>query len=302
MKFIAKIDHHFWVYLLGAVACGFLFPRQLQPFENIVIYIMMAILFLVFLKADVADVFKQIKKPGILVYILSLTMIAIPIVIFYLFKPVDPDLRMALVLLAALPAGVPAAVFTDIMDGHTSLTLIIIFFSTLIAPFTIPFLFWILYHATFSVDFVSLFKNLLMILIIPLVASQVFRAFLEPFVEKGKHYINTLVLACFSFTIMVIMSLESEYVLSHIRESLYIIGMLYGAFVMIQLMSYFGVYWLKKSDKVAVSNSKVMMNNILGIILALAFFEEKIAVIMILATIPFNTMISVFHWYKKYLP
>ena len=303
MKFLNTINRYFWVHLLIAIVLGFLFPQHLQSLEGIVLYIMIATLFLVFLKVKYTNVIQEFKKPVKLLYIVLLNMILIPAVIYVLFKPVDPNLRMALVLLAALPAGIPTAVFTDIMeDGQSSFTIMIMMVTTLVAPFTIPLVFWMLYHQTFGLDLQSLFLNLLLVLVIPFVAAQILRKACEPIVNKSNDVINALVLLCTSLIIMIVMAMESQYILTHKQEVFYILGSLYGAFLLIQLMGYFGAYWLKKGEKVAISNSNVMMNQVLGIIVSLAIFDPKIALVVIVATIPWNTMIMVFHWYKKYLP
>lgn len=302
MKILHNTEKYFWVCLMSAILLGFIFPQPLMQFEGQVLYIIMSILFLIFLKVDLSEVIHFIKRPILLLHILSLNLIFIPLITFFIFKPLDPELTMGLLLLAALPSGVSSAAFTDIMEGHTSLSLTIILFSTLIAPITIPALFLLLYKTDLALNYWDLTQNLLLILFIPLIASQLCKGLIKPVVEKGKIYFNAIVIALLSCMIMVTIAIKAEYIMANFSEIAYILGILYAAFFIFQLLSYFGVFWLKKGEKVAVSNSKTIMNNILGIVLALAFFSEKVELIVILSLIPWNTMIIVFHWYKRYLP
>ena len=79
-------------------------------------------------------------------------------------------------------------------------------------------------------------------------------------------------------------------------------GILFLMFIFLQLLGYFSVFWHKKGEKIAVANAKMIINNILGVVLALAFFPPEILTIVIVSLIPLNAMIILKHWYKKYLP
>ena len=57
-----------------------------------------------------------------------------------------------------------------------------------------------------------------------------------------------------------------------------------------------------KGEKLASSNSCMIMNNILGIVLAIAFFDQAVLNILVLSLIPWNIMIIVKHFYKRFLP
>ena len=46
----------------------------------------------------------------------------------------------------------------------------------------------------------------------------------------------------------------------------------------------------------------MIMNNILGIVLAIAFFDQAVLNILVLSLIPWNIMIIVKHFYKRFLP
>ena len=161
MTVLHKIEKYFWACLVLAIGAGLLVPHLFINFQGSILYIIMTILFLVMLKVDIADMFHHIRKPFQLLYVVLFNIVAMPLILFLIFNGrIDPETMMGIVLLAALPCGVSSAAFTDMMEGHTSLTLTIILISTLLAPFTIPLVFWVLYNATLELDYFSLFKNI----------------------------------------------------------------------------------------------------------------------------------------------
>ena len=301
MKVLCSIDRYFSFCLVGAIAMGVLLPK-LQHFQDCVLYIIMAILTLTFLKTNIADVLIHMRKPFRVLYLVILNMVIIPILTFVIFEPLDPELIMGLVLLAALPTGVSSATFTDIMKGKTCLTLLIIIVGTLLAPFSIPALFYVLYRNTLPLDYLGLFQNLLIIILIPMALSQLIKILFEDMVTKVQSYINSVVIFLLSFMIAIVMAIKSEEILCNLSSTFELLGILFIMFIVFQLVGYFGCFWLKKGEKVAVANSTTIMNNTLGIVLALAFFGPKVEMLVILSIIPWNFMIIIFHWYKRLLP
>ena len=117
----------------------------LANFDGYVIYILMAIMGLIFLKVDIIDAVMHMKRPFLMLYICFVNMIFIPLIGYFLiFKNLDPSLGVGLLLLSALPTGVSSVVFTDIMQGRASLNLTIVILSNLLSIFTIPLVFWFL--------------------------------------------------------------------------------------------------------------------------------------------------------------
>jgi hypothetical protein len=104
--------------------------------------------------------------------------------------------------------------------------------------------------------------------------------------------------------IMISIAYQADFLLTNIPLLIQPICILFGLFVLLQFIGYFSVSWLNKGEKIAVSNSNMIMNNILGIVLSIAFFTEnpEITFIVILSLIPWNLMIMLKHWYKRFLP
>lgn len=304
MEKIKHFEQYFWLVLVASIIFGFLFPSYLQPLEGYILYFIMTIMCLLFLKVDIFDVVTHIKQPQFLVYIAFTNLIVIPLATFYVFKNfVDPATAMGILLLSSLPTGVSSAAFTDIMKGRTSLTLTIIILTNLLATVSIPFLFWLIYKANLDLDYIALFLNLLKIILIPFgIAKFLKHVVLNGNTSKYDDYYNSFIVAVLALMIMVSIAFNSEYILASFKEHIATMGILFLMFIFMQLLGYFSVFWHKKGEKIAVGNAKMIVNNILGVVLAIAFFPPEILTIVILSLIPWNAMIILKHWYKKYLP
>jgi len=118
-----------------------------------------------------------------------------------------------------------------------------------------------------------------------------------------KDYLNTAIILLVTVMIMLSVAGQSAYIIKNITLLLPTLGLLYIAFFAFQLIGYFSVFWQSKGRKLAISNSNMIMNNILGIVLAIATgLDDFVQTIIILSFIPWVTMISAKHWYRRFLP
>jgi len=299
-----QIDRYFWIFIAIGVLFGFVFPGWLHQFDGYVMYIIMAIMTFLFLKVNIVEVVLDIKKPFSLLYISIIHLLAIPLVLYLtLFRFLNPDLAQAFLLLSALPAGVSSAAFTGIMKGRTSLGLTIVILTNLLAPFTIPFLFWLFFQKTLPLDYLGLMTHLSLIILIPFGIAKFIELIInKTLLEKIQDYYDVIILALLSIMVMISIAYSADYIKTHFLMLLKTLGLLYILFALLQLLSYFSVYWKTRNEKLTVSNSKMILNNVLGVVLALAFFTPQITTVVVLSLIPWGTMIILVNWYKRYLP
>lgn len=300
---IKHIERYFWIFLLVALVGGFAIPSLLNQFQGYVIYLLMTIMGILFLKVDILDIVTHIKNPLYLFYIAFINLIITPLLTYLLISPFHQNLTIGLVLLAALPAGVSSAVFTDIMNGRTSLSLTLVILTNLLAIFTIPFIFWVLFHQNIDINPLALLQDLLMVILIPFIIAKILkRIILKNIIHHFQDYYNILIVILVTSMVMITIAFQAPYIIANISSLLPTLGVLYLAFFGFQLIGYFSTFWCSKGRKLAVSNSNMIMNNILGIVLAIAFFPPNVTTLIILSFIPWVTMISIKHWYRRFLP
>lgn len=311
MEKIRKRDKFFWIFLILSVLIGFLFPSFFSKYEGLTLFIIPSIIGILFLKVDIIDVITHIQKPLLLAYIAVMKLLIMPIIIFLLFKPfVSQDLLMGLVLLAALPTGVSSAVFTDFMKARTSLSLTIVILTNLLSIFTIPILFSILEKVVYF-QHTDMFFYLLGLISIPFFIAKIIKRGVYPSIKKVFNYdiqahfsksYNIAIILLLGLMITISISFKADSIISNFSEHLISLTYILLAFIVFQIIGYFSVFWLHKGEKIAISNSFMVVNNILGIVIAIGHFEGPVVTIIILSLIPWNLMIIAKHWYKKYLP
>ncbi len=310
---INHIERYFWVFLIIAILLGFSLPsifsipsETLEMMEGYVIFILMIIMGILFLKVDILDILTHMKKPLNLLYIVFINLIATPIIIFGLaqYLPIQTETLIGITLLGALPAGVSSAIFTDIFNGRTSLSLTTVILSNLLAVFSIPFILWLMFDTQVPIDHFKLLQNLFIMITIPFIIAKILKRIVLPKVLPYiKDYFNILTVLLVTLMIMLAVANQSHDIMNNFSVLLPTLGLLYLAFITFQLIGYFSVFWQSKGRKLAISNSNMIMNNILGIVLVIANdLPDFVQTIMILSFIPWVTMISAKHWYRRFLP
>lgn len=303
MALLKNFDKFFWIILLAGMISGLTVPSLFVPLQGIIIYLVMSILFYLFLKVDVVEILADIRKPFFLLYVAVINLIITPLIVYYIFRQTAGENIYGYVLLASLPAGVSSAAFTDIMKGRTSLTLILIVLTNLLAIVTIPLMFFILFNKSLELDSLQMSWSLFKVFFIPFLLAKTAKHFvLKTAIKKVQLYINPLIVCTLSLMIAISVSFQANYVLHNLKSQPRTIGLLFVLLIISQLIAYFGVWWKDKDAKVAISNSNMIMNTVLGIVLSIAFFPENVTYIVILSLVPWTIMIIAKNWYQKFLP
>lgn len=295
------IEYYFWIFLLLGMLIGFAFPDKVVVLDRFVIVFLMMLLYVVFLKIDLGSIIGHIRKPLLLVYLLVCNLLVIPVLVYACTWKLDPDIRLAVVLLACLPSGTAAPALTDIVKGKASLTLVLTILSSMIAPLSITGLFYVLYHTEISLDYTRLFLGLVAFTLVPLAASQLSKRFFGPAVERCKRHFGALSVLIMMLIVMVVIGKEADYIRSNIQDIFGILLVLYAVFFVFQVVGYFQAFWLQRDERIAVSVSKMAMNNVLGVVIAISYFHPQIALILVLSEIPWNTMPILYTFVRRNL-
>jgi bile acid:Na+ symporter, BASS family len=293
------IENKFWIFLLTGMVLGFLFPGQAVVLDCYVVLFLMMLLYIVFLKIDLGDVVEHKRNPFLIIYLLIFNLFVIPVMAYFLTTALDPDVRIGVILLACLPTGTAAPALTEIVKGKTSLTLVLTVLSSLIAPFTITALFHIFFDTEITLNYTRLFFGLITFTILPLIAAQLSKYVLNRYVDRCKKYLGPISVLLMMVIVMVVIGKEAHYIRSHLNEIIIILIVLYVMFFIFQVIGYFQAFWLKEEDRIALSVSKMAMNNVLGVIIALSYFSPQIVLIMVLSEVPWNTLPLLYSFSKK---
>ena len=205
MRLSTFIEKYFWLFLLSGMIVGVILPLRLDFLESLFKPFLMVMLFLVFLKTDVAHIFHEMKNYRFMLFIVIMNMAVIPVIFYLAVNLVDSTLAVGILLITAMPAGVTTPALTDIVKGNTALSASIVIATSLVTPLTVPLLFWVISSNNVAVDPWMLFKDLAAIIFLPMVISQLIKKYSPQFIKKKGHLFtsgNVIILFLMVYAVM----------------------------------------------------------------------------------------------------
>jgi len=287
LKIIQLIERYFWIFLLAGIVIGLWQPVKFQAPEYLPELLLGMMLFLVFLKIDAIDIIENIRDYKLMIYI-------VPLIFFLIINIFDRQLAIGILLLAAMPAGVSTPALTDILKGNISLAMSIAIVTQVIAPFTVPLLFWMIGTKGIEINKLLLFKDIAILVFVPLTLAQLIKFYLPGLIKRTQHvFTSANVFLLFSFVYVAISS-QRNIILDNPVILIWRTALLYLVFIVLHAIGYLIRYRDNKENKIAFSITSAYMNNGLAIVLASSYFGPDILVLMVLSEIPWNTLLAPF--------
>jgi len=294
MKVNQFIEKYFWVFLTAGILIGLWQPVEFEAPKYLNKLLLGMMLFLVFLKIDVIEIIEEMRDYKLIFYITLVYMIIIPVIFFLLINIFNRQLALGILLLVAMPAGVSTPVLTDILKGNISLAMGITIVTQIVAPFTVPFLFWMIGTKGLEINKLLLFKDIAILVFLPLILAQAVKKYSPAAIKRTQHlFTSANVIILFTFVYVAISS-QRNVILVNPVNLIWKIAILYLVFIILHAVGYIMCYRESKENKIALSVTSAYMNNGLAIVLASAYFTPDILVLMVLSEIPWNTLIGPF--------
>ena len=301
MKINQVIEKYFWILLLAGIFIGIWQPVPFETPKYLPKILLGMMLFFVFLKIDALEIIEKMRNFKLMIYIALVYMIIIPILFFLLVNIFDRQLALGILLLTAMPAGVSTPALSDILKGNISLAMSIVIVTHVNAPFTVPFLFWMIGTKGLDINKLLLFKDISILVFFPLILAQVIKKYFTLAINRTQHLFTSVnVLLLFTF-IYVAISSQRNIILGNQVSLLWKIAVLYLVFIMLHVVGYIICYRENKENKIAMSITSAYMNNGLAIVLASAYFGPEILVLMVLSELPWSTLLAPFKGILRYL-
>jgi bile acid:Na+ symporter, BASS family len=301
MKIYQFIEKYFWVFLIGGVLIGLLYPIYNDIFMSLLKPILMIMLFFVFLKTDLIQILEKIMDYKLMIYIVVIYMLIIPILFFFTVKIINPKLAVGILLLTAMPAGVASPSLTDIVKGNIALSMSLVIITSLIAPFTVPLLFGLMNFNNVSVNPLAIFKDLSIIVFLPMIISQIIKKYFPLTIIKRQHLFTSFNILLLFLLVYAVMGSQRDVIINDSINIIWQVVFLYLIFILLHIIGYLIGYKQNKENKVAIAIGAAYKNNGMAIVLAATHFEPSILVLMVLAEIPWNTLLGPFRRIIKHL-
>ena len=294
VKIVPFIDRNFWIFLFAGLALGLSYPAYSEQLMFLLMPLIMIMMFLVFLKTDFVHVINEIKNYKLIVYLVFAYMIIIPVVLFLVVNQFDERIAIGILLLTAMPAAVASPAIADIVNGNTALSISITIATSIAAPFTIPLIFSFLDAHQLSIEPWQIFLDLIIMVFVPMVASQILRNYFKKIIERKKHYITPVNMLVLSLMIYIVIGSQRESLLTLSEDLVLKLGILYLLFILLHAIGYLLAFRQSRPNKISICIGMAYMNNGLAIVLAAKYFDPHILVLMMLSELPWDTLIVPF--------
>ena len=291
MKLSLFIEKHFWVFLIAGLVLGLIVPFYNDLLMLLLKPFLMIMLFLVFLKTDIAHIFTKMKNYKQMILLSLSFMIIIPLLLFFVINTFDQTLAMGVLLLTSMPAAVASPALTDIVKGNIALSTSIVIITSIIAPLTVPFLFWLIQFEGLSVSPWLLFKDLAIVIIVPIIASQLLKKYVHESITKKSHLITPINVIILSLMVYIAMASQRDVIISDLRGVLWHTFLLYVVFILLHFIGHLMGYGEDKEGKTAITVASAYKNNGMAIVLAVLYFQPAILILMVLSELPWNTLL-----------
>ena len=187
-----------------------------------------------------------------------------------------------------MPPGVSSSAVTDIFGGNTALGLSITIILYLVAPFSVPILFYFTISSSIQLDLISLAKLLTIMIVLPLIISQFLKYFFSQLIDQSIRYISAVNILLIASVGYIAFSPRSHVITSDFQSFLYNEIWLFLMFFITFLVGILIMWRANKADKIAIAVSKTYMNNVLAIVIASQYFDSRVVLITVLSAIPWS--------------
>jgi bile acid:Na+ symporter, BASS family len=300
-KFSDPMNWYFLVLII-ALPAGLLFPDNLSFLANNSTFILSAIFFLGALKINVEDI-KKIWKLKISVIIFNILMLVVlPIIVYIVAEAIVPNYALALLILSTMPSGMATPLLASIVGGRESLAMVMTATTSLLAPFTIPFLIYKLAGVSIDVNFWQMFLSIAKVIFIPFLLAWLVRYFFPKTIEKTKGSLGKISTVFLGLLMAGVVAQQSGAIMeslisSELFKSLAVVSILMAFFYILGYLIYFKQ---KGEDRLTFTVSFANMNFTLAIYLAHKYFTNSDIVVPItLAVIPWFLFIILFKYITR---
>ncbi|MCH8067388.1 MAG: bile acid:sodium symporter family protein [Nanoarchaeota archaeon] len=289
MKVSEIINNYLVWFILLAAVLGVFLP-QFSFLSNYVSWILFFMILGLGFTLELKEFVGIAKTPWkVLIAVLVMYSI-IPLVAFLLaFLIADKDLAIGTLIIGVAPAEITSALMVYLANGNLALGTTIMSFSILLSPFIMPWLLSILIGGSVNIDAMGMFKNLLLIVVLPLLIGSFFRTKFKQ-LEKYKDEFSSLSSVMVILLIFVVAANSAEAILDVSILGLVLLLLIFNFF------GYFIGYLTAKILKIKEFKSYIFTIGMkefgVATAVALQFFGSKVAIpiaiygIIILITAP----------------
>lgn len=294
-------ENQIMVVLIGIVA-GILLPKYFQPIAPYGTYLLMLIFFTSSLRLNMKELLGYAKDWKMMAMATAFMLVFLPLAMWLPPAVFSPDWALAFLIMGAMPTGMTIALIADLFGGKTSLALVVTAATSLLAPITIPLVFWVAIGRVVPVPVFTLFGNLFITIVIPFVLAALLQRKAPKIVKKYDPIWRNVAVWTFGILIAAIVgdtTGQGPIILSARDIGLIIVMLIYigGLTALAFLMA----WWRSNAEKATLALCMVYLNNTLALYIANRYFpSSRLMTQLVILLLVINILLPPFRWIAAY--
>lgn len=295
LRYFLRIVESYLFIVVAAIALGLWFPETFSSLSPYTTFLLQIIFFFSSLKLDTSELVQAGKQWKTLLAVNVVVLIVLPVVVYGIATWIIPDLALALVFLAAMPAGMSLPLMVDVIAGDRSLALLLTISSALLAPLTVPLVLSQLTSTSVQLPLLDMAWKLFLVIVIPFVAAQLVRRVLPAKTQKIFPVFKPISLALLGLLIAASVAINARAISGASSGIAVTLAVLFVFFIAIHLFSHLVFYKKRYREQVTIAASVTFMNFTLAIYLASLYAPQpQVLLTLVLSIIPWAILLIPF--------
>lgn len=292
------------IVTLGGMLVGVLIPETAAQFKATTPYFLMTLMFLSFLRLDLAALLRPPAGAWLEVAVWSVVkLFALPLALWALCAWLLPDWALAALVLSAVSAGVTGPFFASLLGADIARVLLTVVATSLILPLSLPALIRLLTGAHTDVPFWPMFSLLAMIIFVPAVLMGAARNWAPRFVEAVGRVSYPISLGLMFFiSIIVFAPFGRHFQVDplHFLVAVAVSFAIWAAYVLVALL----LPRLLPGRLTPLTGmvNLVYINNVLGVVFAARFLDFNSVLLCGCYLFPIYLALLPLRWLRDHLP
>ena len=268
-----------------------MFPSLGEFFSPYILVILGLLLFLNLIQLNFQDLISTFKKPKFLFILCITKVLVIPVTMYFVTNQIYPKYALSVLLLSGISTGLGAPFVTNYVGGRLSIVVGMVIVTSLVVPFILPALVYILYNTKFSIPVFDMILLLVISLIVPLIGSGIIKKYLPKIatsINKSSLPLSIILMALINLAIF---SKFSDY---FYLEFTFVITTTVIAFALFAVFAITGYLIMNLNNRGTSMKYKISgliaisyVNNILVTVFAQQFFGSQVAALAAFYNMPY---------------
>ncbi len=279
------------ISILISTICGILFPSTGELFSPYLLVILGLLLFLNLIQLDFQDLISTFQRPKFLLILSIVKVIVLPVTMYFVTNQIFPKYALSVLLLSGISTGLGAPFVTNYVGGRLSIIVGMVIITSLMVPFILPPLVYVLYNTQFSIPLFDMILLLVISLIVPLLGSGIIKKYLPKLattINNSSLPLSIILMDLINFTIFSKFSSYFYLELPFVINTIILAFVLFAGFA---VTGYLILYLINKDssmkDKISGLIAISYVNNILVTVFAQQFFGSEIAALAAFYNMPY---------------